>query len=156
MFEPAPPNLPVLRPGTVLEKKWLLIRKLGQGGMGAVFLARDVQLERQVAIKVFWDERGLHPETLERFDREAKLLASIDNLHVVPIYAFGRHEGYPFLVMKALEGATLSAVRRKHGGRMNWRLAGPIVQQNLRRARIPALTQRPPPRPQALQHLRRS
>jgi len=103
-----------------------------------------------VAIKIFWNEGGLHPESLERFDREAKLLASVDNPHVVPIYAFGRLEGYPFLVMKALQGQTLRGLLRASGGRLAWPVAAPppaglTVPSTLRRAR----TGSPPPPPVA-------
>jgi len=86
---------------------------LGHGGMGIVYRARDNTLQRELAIKVQtgdWKER---PELLQRFLREARILASINHPNVVQIYSVGEHEGAPFFAMELLEGSIADAARLK-------------------------------------------
>jgi serine/threonine-protein kinase len=97
-----------LRVGDVLEGKWRLEGKLGAGGMGAVFLARDVALDRRVAVKILSVDLCEDPEFVTRFEREARMTARLEHPNIVPVHAVGRHRGRPFIVMKALEGVTLS------------------------------------------------
>jgi serine/threonine protein kinase len=86
-----------------------VLEQLGQGGMATVFKAYHTALDRCVALKV------LHPVFLEdknflaRFEREAKLIARLEHVHIVPVYDFSNHEGQPYLVMKFIEGETLKA-----------------------------------------------
>ncbi len=103
--------------GDLFENKWRLEGKLGQGGMGSVFLALDLSLDRKVAIKVLAGELCNDEEFVTRFEREAKLTAALDHPNIVPVYAVGQHGGRPFIVMKLLEGATLLRhVRASPGG----------------------------------------
>ncbi|MGI5862671.1 MAG: serine/threonine-protein kinase [Myxococcales bacterium] len=103
--------------GDVFENKWRLEGKLGQGGMGSVFLAHDLSLDRKVAIKVLAGELCHDEEFVTRFEREAKLTAALDHPNIVPVYAVGKHGGRPFIVMKLLEGVTLLRyLRDKPGG----------------------------------------
>lgn len=101
----AQPRLP---PETLLDGKWLLGRRLGVGGMGEVYLAMDVVLERPVAIKLMSPALATLEEGVLRFEREARILARLEHPNLVPIYAVGRRAGVPFIVMKYLEGVTLS------------------------------------------------
>ncbi len=86
-----------------------IIEQLGQGGMATVFKAYHPALDRYVAIKAlhpaFMEEEGF----LARFQREAKVVARLDHLNIVPIYDYAEHEGRPYLVMKYVEGETLKA-----------------------------------------------
>ena len=91
-----------------------IIQKLGQGGMGEVYLAEDSHLNRRVAIKVLSDAFAKNPERLARFDREAKLLASLSHPNIAAVFGFEKAEGKPFLVMEFLDGETL-AERLKKG-----------------------------------------
>jgi eukaryotic-like serine/threonine-protein kinase len=91
----------------VVDENWQVLRELGSGGMGKVYLARDLTLGRQVALKVLTVDG---PEHRERMEREAKVLAKLDHPNVVPVYAFGSWEGRSYLVMKLVEGRTLRAV----------------------------------------------
>lgn len=109
-----PTHVPV-RAGDVLEGKWRLERKLGEGGMGTVYLAHDLQLDRKVAIKLLAPALAFDAELVSRFEREAKLTAGLEHPNVVPVYAVGRLENRPFMVMKALEGKTLSVWLRERG-----------------------------------------
>jgi len=88
-------------------------RELGAGGMGAVFLARDVTLERHVAIKVLRPEHAT-AAAAERFLREARILARLNHPNVVPVHSAGEADGLYYYVMDHIEGETL-AERLKRG-----------------------------------------
>ncbi len=84
-----------------------VLKLLGQGGIGAVFLAEDTQLERPVALKVMLPEVAARPEARQRFLREARATAKLKNDHVVTIHQVGEDRGVPFLAMEFLEGESL-------------------------------------------------
>jgi TolB-like protein/Flp pilus assembly protein TadD len=84
-----------------------IVRLLGRGGMGEVFLARDTKLGREVAIKLLPAELGSDPSRRVRFEREAQAVASLNHPHVVTLHAVEESEGRPFLVMEFVEGVTL-------------------------------------------------
>ncbi len=111
----AGPATPAPITGTVLQGKWQLDRKLGQGGMGAVYLAHERDLDRQVAIKVLSDALCEDAELVQRFEREARMMARLDHPNLVPVYAVGREGRVPFIVMKALSGATLAHLLKERG-----------------------------------------
>jgi len=85
-----------------------IVEKLGQGGMGEVFLAHDTTLDRKVAVKMLPDAFARDPERLIRFEREAKLLASLNHPNIAAIYGLERAEGRRFIVMELVEGETLA------------------------------------------------
>ncbi len=87
---------------------------LGVGGMGEVYRAVDTALGREVAVKILPAILGSDPERLARFDREARLLASLNHPNIATLYGFERHEKSPFIVMELVEGETLTQ-RLKHG-----------------------------------------
>jgi serine/threonine protein kinase len=91
-----------------------IVDKIGEGGMGEVYRARDERLDRDVAIKVLPEAVAQDPERLARFEREAKLLASLSHQNVATLYGLEVHEGQRFLVMELAEGETL-AERIKKG-----------------------------------------
>ncbi|HME91702.1 MAG TPA: serine/threonine-protein kinase, partial [Myxococcaceae bacterium] len=99
----------------VLEGKWRLERKLGEGGMGTVYLAHDLQLDRKVAVKILASSLSGDAELVARFEREARMTASLEHPNIVPVYAVGKLENRPFIVMKKLEGRTLAAHLRECG-----------------------------------------
>lgn len=84
-----------------------VLRLLGQGGMGFVFLAEDSRLGRQIALKVLKPELAGDPELTARFLREARITASIRHQHLVTVYQVGQENGVVFLAMELLEGETL-------------------------------------------------
>ncbi len=81
-----------------------LIRELGRGGMGAVYLARDTKLGRRVAIKFLQSDQ---PETTVRFILEARATARCNHENIVVIHEVGEHQGHPFMVLEYLQGAPL-------------------------------------------------
>ena len=89
-------------------------REIGRGGMGVVYLARDPRLDRPVAIKVLPDEFATDPERLSRFEREAKLLASLHHPNIAGIYAFEEADGRRFLALEYIEGDTLAERLQRH------------------------------------------
>jgi serine/threonine-protein kinase len=97
-----------IREGDVFEGNWRIGKQLGAGGMGTVYAAHDIALDRTVAIKVLNDELCRDQEFVVRFEREARSTARLEHPNVVPIHAVGRHQGRPFMVMKKLEGETLA------------------------------------------------
>jgi serine/threonine protein kinase len=84
-----------------------VIAKLGAGGMGEVYLARDTELRREVAIKLLPVAITQNPEALARFRREARALSALNHPNVLTVYEVGEAGGRPFLVMEYIEGPTL-------------------------------------------------
>jgi serine/threonine protein kinase len=86
-----------------------IIQQLGQGGMATVHKAYHAALDRYVAIKALHPAFMEDPHFLERFRREARVVAKLEHPNIVPIYDFAEHAGQPYLVMKFIEGETLKA-----------------------------------------------
>jgi len=87
--------------------QYRLLRQIGAGGMGVVYLAEDGMLGRQVAIKLMLPTVAAVPEHQDRFLREARAMAALSNDHIVTIHQVGRHADRPFIVMPRLHGRTL-------------------------------------------------
>jgi len=86
-----------------------VLRQLGSGGMGSVYLGRDPELDRQVAIKVIREE--VHDqEVLDRFFREARAAAALRHPNIITIYASGQHEHQPYMVMEFVDGESLAEI----------------------------------------------
>ena len=98
-----------------LAGEYSLQRELGRGGMGIVYLARDVQLDRDVAIKVLPAHLARTPAARERFLREARMAAGLSHPHIVPIHRVGDAGGFVFFVMSYVEGETLGERIRARG-----------------------------------------
>ena len=93
-----------------------VVRPLGRGGMGEVYLARDTTLGRRVALKVLRPEALGTDDAVERFLHEARATARFSHPHIVTIYVVGTHEGHPYLALEYVEGQTLR--ERMAEGRM--------------------------------------
>ncbi|MFH0901918.1 MAG: serine/threonine-protein kinase [Pseudomonadota bacterium] len=84
-----------------------VVRLVGRGGMGEVYLARDTLLNRRVALKIIHPRYLDSEEAVARFVREAQLTAGFSHPHIVTVHTVGRHEGRPYLAMEYLEGQNL-------------------------------------------------
>src|SRR5690349_15935904 len=104
-------------PPTVEELRGLLpqlevLELLGQGGMGAVYKARQPALDRLVALKILPPEVGRDPAFAERFAREARALARLSHPHIVTVYDFGQADGLYYLLMEYVDGVNLRQLLR--------------------------------------------
>ncbi len=91
----------------IVEGKYKLERLLGKGGMGAVFLAQDLTLDREVAIKVLPPEISQDEHVVKRFQQEAKTAAKLDHTNIIPIYRVESDGGLNYFVMKYISGTSL-------------------------------------------------
>src|SRR3954469_23671171 len=88
--------------------RYRLLRVLGEGGFGRVYLAHDDDLHRPVAIKVARPERVMRPQDMDAYLEEARNLARLDHPHIVPIHDLGRTEdGLAYIVSKFIDGSDL-------------------------------------------------
>lgn len=104
-----------LEPGQRLADRFVVERALGQGGMGAVYLARDEQLGERVALKIMHGLALLDPSAGERLRREASAARRISHPQVVKIHDLGEDQGHLFLSMEYVEGQSLAELIRRHG-----------------------------------------
>ncbi len=81
---------------------------LGAGGMGEVYRANDTRLDRRVAIKVLPSHLSSDPDRIQRFEREARTISSLNHPHICTLYDVGTQSSVTFLVMEFLEGVTLA------------------------------------------------
>ncbi len=98
-----------------------IVEKIGEGGMGEVYRARDERLDRDVAIKVLPEEVASDPDRLKRFQREAKAVASLSHPNILEIFDFDTDGGITFSVTELLEGRTLRELLQKEDRPLPWR-----------------------------------
>jgi eukaryotic-like serine/threonine-protein kinase len=98
-----------------------VLEKLGEGGMGEVYRARDPRLGRDVAIKVLPPEFAADPDRLRRFEQEARTVAALNHPNILALFDIGTHEGAPYIVTELLEGESLQD--RLRGGGLTVRRA---------------------------------
>ena len=99
--------------GTILAERYEILELLGQGGMGAVYKARDTELERLVALKLIRPELASNPEVLRRFKQELILAREVTHRNVIRIFDLGQAKGFKFITMEFVEGRDLRAVLRE-------------------------------------------
>src|SRR3954447_11732441 len=119
----------MLRAGAVIAGKYRVVKKLGEGAMGSVWLAKNEATDREFAIKVLQPDAAAAPDALARFFREAKICGGLRHPSILEIYDAGPAPelgGAPFLVMERLDGAALDVVVRQRGA-VGQRLAIDIV-----------------------------
>ncbi|MBT4844162.1 MAG: serine/threonine protein kinase, partial [Planctomycetaceae bacterium] len=104
----ASPRLPVLG-------DYVLLKKIGAGGMGTVFKARHSRMDRVVALKVLPPNMMKHPEAVQRFRQEVKAAAQLFHPNIVTAFDAGEQSGVHFLVMEFVDGQALSAIVKEHG-----------------------------------------
>ena len=125
----APPDVPpsdLEQVRTALAAEYDVRVELGRGGMAIVYRAREVALERDVAIKVLPTMLAFDAEFIERFQREARTAAGLEHPHIIPVYRVGRAGAVTYFVMKYLRGGSLSDLLGRRG-----RLSPPEVRRLL-------------------------
>jgi len=88
--------------------RYEILGPLGAGGMGEVYRAKDTELDREVAVKVLLESVAQDPDRIARFEREARLLASLSHQNIATLHGLEEHEGQRYLVMELAEGETLA------------------------------------------------
>ncbi|MBI4749522.1 MAG: protein kinase [Acidobacteria bacterium] len=122
-------SLPVER---VIERKYRLEQLLGKGGMGAVYEATDLRLNRRVAIKIILSSMFGNPAALRRFEREARAVAMLNHPNVIAVHDYGRTStDGAFLVMELITGISLREATRRQGGTLGSDLAADWFEQIL-------------------------
>ncbi|MFJ9482653.1 serine/threonine-protein kinase [Streptomyces mirabilis] len=103
-----------MQSGDLIAGRYELAKRLGRGGMGEVWAARDRRLHRDVALKLLALGDDVPPELAKRFDREAVAAAQINHPNVASLYDRGRHEDLLFLVMEKVDGSPLNEHLQAH------------------------------------------
>ena len=113
--------------GTLLDGKYKILKKIGEGGMGSVYLANQETIDRKVAIKVLLSKLAEDNMAIRRFEQEAKAISKMQHPNTVTIYDYGRIEEEDgerlFIVMEYLKGSTLTQVLRKESALLGLRAA---------------------------------
>src|SRR6202158_2963630 len=115
-------------PGTLLGARYKILRILGQGGMGAVYQARDQELDRIIALKVIRPELASNPGILARFKQELILSRNVTHKNVVRIFDLGEADGIKFITMEYVEGEDLRGILRRKG-KFHSKEAVAVIQQ---------------------------
>src|SRR5262249_19052811 len=110
----APPETGLDLTGRTLDD-FHVLRRLGQGGMGDVYLAEQVSLKRKVALKILRSELAANPTALERFKQEAENVARATHANIVQVYSIGSADGISYMVLEYIEGRNLREFLSKKG-----------------------------------------
>ncbi len=111
----SPVSIHGFTPGQRVAGRYQIESAKGYGGMGVVFRARDVELQRTVALKVLLADPHASRKAVSMFKREAKVIAALDHPSIVKIFDTGRHAGRDFIVMEWVDGPDLGEWRKQHG-----------------------------------------
>src|SRR4030095_932050 len=106
-----------------------LLRKLGGGGMGLVFLAEQSSLGRRVALKLIRPEHVYFPGARERFRREVEAVARLAHPSIVPVFTVGEDNGLPYFAMEHVEGSSLAEISPALGARAPASLTGRSLRE---------------------------
>jgi eukaryotic-like serine/threonine-protein kinase len=101
---------PILNEGVILASRYEIVRTLGEGGMGAVYQAKDLELNRMVALKVIRPELAKNPAIIDRFKQELLLSQRVTHRNVIRIYDLGEGDGVKFITMEFIEGQDLRSL----------------------------------------------
>jgi serine/threonine-protein kinase len=116
------------RAGSILEGRYRLLSRIGEGGMGTVYRAEHIGLGQTRAIKFLRQDLTRDPGAVRRFLQEARVLSSLRHSHVISVFDTGEHQGSAFYVMELLEGEDLRATLRRER-RLSWARARAIALQ---------------------------
>lgn len=124
-------SAPLASCGEIFDEKYEIISILGAGGMGSVFKARQVGLERIVAIKILDQSLIADEDAVARFEREGKSISLLHHNHIAAFYSYGVFKGTPYIAMEYLQGRALNHVLNElpDGTGMEWKRAIAIARQ---------------------------
>ena len=122
------PPLLEIRPGTVLKGTYRIEAELGSGGMGTVFRATHIGLDKTMAVKVLSRRAISTPDSLARFEREAKVAGKVSHPAMTAVIDFGVEEGTPYILMEYVSGVELAELIERHGP-MSPRRAVAVMRQ---------------------------
>jgi tetratricopeptide (TPR) repeat protein len=105
----------MLQPGSLLAGRYQIVKLLGEGGMGAVYRAHDIELEREVAVKVIRPELARNAQVLQRFKQELILARQVAHRNIIRIFDLGQAEGMRFITMEFIEGQDVAQILEKRG-----------------------------------------
>src|SRR4029077_4763341 len=103
------------KPGRMLGNRYQILALLGEGGMGAVYKARDRELDRLVALKIIRPSLALSSEILHRFKQELILARQVTHRNVIRIFDLGEADGVKFITMEHIDGETLRTILQREG-----------------------------------------
>ena len=101
--------------GAIVDDRFELLKKIGEGGMGVVYLAKQINIGREVVIKLLKPHLCSNEEQVNRFHREASLASRLSHPNCVTIHDFGFYQGTPYIVMEYLEGVPLVEILYQRG-----------------------------------------
>src|SRR6266487_4242917 len=99
----------------VLGDRYLLQNRIDRGGMATIYRARDLQMDRAVAVKVLREVYSTNPKFVRRFQREAKAASALQHPNIVQVYDYGQTDGKYYIVMELVEGTDLRRYLRSRG-----------------------------------------
>src|SRR5438445_13081879 len=103
-----PPTAPDPLDGVLVDGRWRVLKRIGRGAVGVVYLAERVGLGRQVALKLLHPEYSSHNEFVRRFAQEARALSRLQHMNCITILDVGTHEQRPYIVMELVPGRSLA------------------------------------------------
>jgi serine/threonine protein kinase len=101
--------------GTLLENQYEIVRRIGTGGMGSVYKCMDKMTSRLVAVKILKQEHAANNKIMQRFQREAQAIASLEHPHLVKLYSFHFNDLMPMLIMEYVDGRPLDQILERDG-----------------------------------------
>ena len=125
-------NPSMLQPGALLGQRYEILQILGEGGMGAVYKARDRELNRMVALKVIRPDLAGNQAIIDRFKQELLLATQVTHKNVIRIYDLSEADGMKFITMEYVEGEDLRGLMQKKQGKLSPEEAVEIMQQTCR------------------------
>jgi tetratricopeptide (TPR) repeat protein len=105
-----------------------LLEEIGQGGMGLIYKAKQLSLDRIVAVKILAEHLAHNPSFVERFQREARAIAKVNHPNILAVYDVGQQDNRHFMIMELIDGGSLSELLEKRGLLEPWEAAEIILQ----------------------------